>query len=49
VDIYREEKHFLLGTLSSGAVFGIMSLMERKPIGNGGSRNISDGQLDLSK
>jgi CRP-like cAMP-binding protein/membrane protease YdiL (CAAX protease family) len=31
VDIYREEKHFLLGTLSSGAVFGIMSLMERKP------------------
>ena len=30
VDIYREEKHFLLGTLSSGAVFGIMSLMERK-------------------
>jgi CRP-like cAMP-binding protein len=31
VDIFREEKHFLLDTLSSGAVFGIMSLMERKP------------------
>ena len=31
VDIYREGKHFLLDTLSSGAVFGIMSLMERKP------------------
>jgi CRP-like cAMP-binding protein len=31
VDVYREEKHFLLDTLSSGAVFGIMSLMERKP------------------
>jgi CRP-like cAMP-binding protein len=31
VDIYREEKRFLLDTLSSGAVFGIMSLMERKP------------------
>jgi CRP-like cAMP-binding protein len=31
VDIYREEKHFLLDTLSSGGIFGIMSLMERKP------------------
>jgi CRP/FNR family transcriptional regulator, cyclic AMP receptor protein len=31
VVVYREEKHFLLNTLSSGAVFGIMSLMERKP------------------
>jgi CRP-like cAMP-binding protein len=31
VDVYREEKHFLLDTLSSGAVFGIMSLMKRKP------------------
>ena len=31
VDIYREEKQFLLGTLSRGAVFGVMSLMERKP------------------
>jgi CRP-like cAMP-binding protein len=31
VDIYREGKHFLLDTLSSGAVFGIMSLMEKKP------------------
>ena len=31
VDIYREGKHFLLDTLSSGAVFGIMSLTERKP------------------
>jgi CRP/FNR family transcriptional regulator, cyclic AMP receptor protein len=30
VDIYREEKGFLLDTLSSGAVFGVMSLMERK-------------------
>jgi CRP/FNR family transcriptional regulator, cyclic AMP receptor protein len=31
VDIYREEKRFLLGTLLSGAVFGVMSLLERKP------------------
>jgi CRP-like cAMP-binding protein len=31
VVIYREEKQFLLGTLSRGAVFGVMSLMERKP------------------
>ena len=31
VDIYREEKQFLLGRLSRGAVFGVMSLMERKP------------------
>ena len=31
VEIYREEKQFLLGTLSRGAVFGVMSLMERKP------------------
>ncbi len=31
VDIYREEKRFLLDTLSSGAVLGIMALMERKP------------------
>jgi len=31
VDIYREEKHFLLETLSSGAAFGIMSLMKSKP------------------
>jgi CRP/FNR family transcriptional regulator, cyclic AMP receptor protein len=31
VDIYREEKKFLLDTLSRGAVFGVMSLMERKP------------------
>jgi CRP/FNR family transcriptional regulator, cyclic AMP receptor protein len=30
VDIYREERGFLLDTLSSGAVFGVMSLMERK-------------------
>ena len=30
VDIYREEKQFLLDTLSSGAVFGVMSLMDRK-------------------
>jgi CRP/FNR family transcriptional regulator, cyclic AMP receptor protein len=30
VDIYREEKRFLLDTLSSGDVFGVMSLMERK-------------------
>lgn len=31
VDIYREEKHFLLETLSSGAVFGIMSLVTGTP------------------
>ena len=31
VDIYREEKQFLLDTLSSGDVFGVMSLMDRKP------------------
>jgi CRP-like cAMP-binding protein len=31
VDVYREERRFLLDTLSSGGVFGIMSLMERKP------------------
>jgi CRP-like cAMP-binding protein len=30
VDVYREEKRFLLDTLSSGEVFGVMSLMERK-------------------
>jgi CRP-like cAMP-binding protein len=31
VDVYREDKHFLLDTLSRGDAFGIMSLMERKP------------------
>jgi hypothetical protein len=31
VDVYREAKHFLLDTLSSGDAFGVMSLMEKKP------------------
>ena len=31
VDTGGEEKRFLLDTLSSGAVLGIMALMERKP------------------
>ena len=31
VDIYREEKHLILETLSTGAVFGLLSIIERKP------------------
>ncbi len=31
VDIYREEKHLLLESLSTGAVFGLLSIIENKP------------------
>ena len=31
VDIYREEKHLILKTLSTGAVFGLLSIIEHKP------------------
>jgi CRP-like cAMP-binding protein len=31
VDIYREEKHLLLESLSTGAVFGPLSIIEHKP------------------
>ena len=31
VDIYREEKHLILETLSTGAVFGLLSIIEHKP------------------
>lgn len=31
VDIYREEKHLILETLSRGAVFGLLSIIEHKP------------------
>ena len=30
-DIYREEKHLLLESLSTGAVFGLLSIIENKP------------------
>jgi CRP/FNR family transcriptional regulator, cyclic AMP receptor protein len=31
VDIYREEKELLLESLSTGAVFGLLSIIENKP------------------
>jgi CRP-like cAMP-binding protein len=30
VDIYREEKHLILESLSTGAVFGLLSIIEHK-------------------
>jgi CRP-like cAMP-binding protein len=31
VDIHREEKHLILESLSTGAVFGLLSIIEHKP------------------
>ncbi len=31
VNVYREEKHLLLESLSTGAVFGLLSIIENKP------------------
>ena len=31
VDIYREERHLVLESLSTGAVFGLLSIIENKP------------------